>query len=366
MDVALYPRPCLLYEAAELVFALVNGIPPEKLTGTGEYCIPPDHVQAIQAEACAGLSLEDEQLQFYFRGVPLEGTYGRTSCLGCCLLYSSLEIASSGVEEMQQALSAAWADHRERGYRINGIDAFSIGMEPTEDRAQFTSLSKEIAWLPVPQAYQMQLLEVFSAFDQHLAQVTSILKPVAAKLESLLEPWVARAQDLLQGWETLFRQENQAEEFMLHQAQLRFDHYNFLGIALRYFSFGGSPGKIDELTGRVSFHMSVSVPPSLEQAEPLPAMMEQEYSALRLLANSDRVEMLRLMAERPMSGSEVARQLQSSVGSTFRDINNMYNAGLLLLLPGKGKSLYSTNFPAIETLTTHLLEYLRSGEKGHS
>lgn len=362
MEVALYAKPCLLYEAAELVFALVNGIPPEKLTGTGEYCIPPEQMQAIQAQACADLNPEDEQLQFYFRGVPLEGTHGRASCLGCCLLYSSLEIASPGVEEMRQALSAAWTDHREKGYRVNGIDAFSISMEPVEDGKQFSSLSKEISWLPVPSDYQMQLLEVFSAFDQHLAQVTDLLRPVADKLELLLEPWVARAQGLLQSWENLFQQENQAEEFLLHKARLRFDHYNSFGIALRYFSFGGSPGKIDELTGRVAFHISVSVPPSLEQANPRLTMTEQEYAALRLLANPDRVEMLRLMAEKPMSGSEVAKELKLHVGSAFRDINNLYNAGLLLLLPGKGKSLYSANLQAVEDLTAHLVEYLRNGQ----
>lgn len=366
MKVALYSKPCLLYEAAELVFSLVNGIPPEKLTGTGKYCIPPDEVGRIQKEACAGLSPEDERLQFYFRGVPLEGTRGRPSCLGCCLLYSSLEITCSDAEEMRLALSAAWADHRARGYRVNGIDAFSISMEPSEDGKRFSSLSEEIAWLPVPQSYQMRLLEVFSAFDYHLERVTELLLPVAQALSPLLEPWVDRAQELLQSWRELLSRDAQAEEFLLRRARLSFDRYDSLALALRYFSYEGSPGKIDELTGRVCFHMSVSVPPALERREPLPAMTEQEYSALRLLASSDRVEMLRLMAQRPMSGSEVAKALGTSVGSTFRDINNMYNAGLLLLLPGKGKSLYSASLPAIENLTSHLLEYLQSGRNGET
>lgn len=133
-------------------------------------------------------------------------------------------------------------------------------------------------------------------------------------------------------------------------------------MALRYFSFDGSPGKFDELTGHVAFHLRVSVPPSVEYEQSFPALKEWEYAALRLLSSPDRVEMLRIMLTKPMSGSEVAKELQLHVGSTFRDINNMYNAGLLLLLPGKGKNLSSTNLPAIENLTTHLLEYLRSGK----
>ena len=152
-----------------------------------------------------------------------------------------------------------------------------------------------------------------------------------------------------------------SEEFLLRRARLRFDCYDTLRIALRYFSFGGSPGKIDELTGCVAFHLSVSVPPSLDQETKLPVMTERELTVLRLLANPDRIEMLRLMATDPMSSSEVAKELQLHVGSTFRDVNNMYNAGLLLLVPGKGKNRYCTNLQLIENITAHLNEYLQSG-----
>lgn len=88
MKVTIYQEPCWLLEAAELVYGLVNQIPVEKLAGSGPYCIPPDQVRRIQAEACAGLDPLDELTQFYFRGVPLEGVSGRLSCLGCALLYS--------------------------------------------------------------------------------------------------------------------------------------------------------------------------------------------------------------------------------------------------------------------------------------
>ena len=54
MKVTIYQEPCWLLEAAELVYGLVNQIPVEKLAGSGPYCIPPDQVRRIQAEACAG------------------------------------------------------------------------------------------------------------------------------------------------------------------------------------------------------------------------------------------------------------------------------------------------------------------------
>ena len=76
MKVTIYQEPCWLLEAAELVYGLVNQIPVEKLAGSGPYCIPPDQVRRIQAEACTGLDVLDELTQFYFRGVPLKGFLG--------------------------------------------------------------------------------------------------------------------------------------------------------------------------------------------------------------------------------------------------------------------------------------------------
>lgn len=81
MELEIYKKPCLLLEAAELVCAVVNNIPAEKLTVPDTYAIPPEAVRTIQEAACAGLSPEDRQLQFYFRGFPLFGVAERLFCL---------------------------------------------------------------------------------------------------------------------------------------------------------------------------------------------------------------------------------------------------------------------------------------------
>ncbi len=44
------------------------------------------------------------------------------------------------------------------------------------------------------------------------------------------------------------------------------------------------------------------------------------------MANVSRMEMLRAMAERPMSGQELAQKLNLNSGSVFRDLNSLYNA----------------------------------------
>ena len=121
----------------------------------------------IQAEACAGLSPEDETLQFYFKGVKLKGSADRLSCLGCTLLYSSLEVGHPEPDEMVRALAESWREMRQAGYRVNDINGFTLGMN-VGDSGKFNSLAMELMDLPLPKAYRMQLLEVFSSFDEHL------------------------------------------------------------------------------------------------------------------------------------------------------------------------------------------------------
>ena len=152
MKVTIYQEPCWLLEAAELVYGLVNQIPVEKLAGSGPYCIPPDQVRRIQAEACTGLDVLDELTQFYFRGVPLEGVSGRLSCLGCALLYSFLEIDHPQVDDFVRSMEADWRALCESGFHVEGIDGFSLSFEPAP-AGKLLSLARELAALQVPPLY---------------------------------------------------------------------------------------------------------------------------------------------------------------------------------------------------------------------
>lgn len=360
MNILACREPCLLLEAAELVYALVNDIPPENMTLPGEYYLPVEAVEAIRAEACRGLSPEDSRLQFYFRGVPVDGIAERLSCLGCCLVYSSVEVASPDVDDMGRALSESWARRRREHYRINGLDPFSLNIDPVEDDS-FSTLSGEIARLSAPAAYKLQLVEVFSNFDRHLAAVTELLRPVAEALAPLLAPWVERSVARMREWETFFR-ENSAQEFLAKRGQVKADNLRELYIGFRYFSPLLSPIHVDEKAGRVSIHMGIGIRPEMEVHKEQPTMDESRYIVLRMLANPDRVEMLRLMMNRPMGVPELSKRLHLNSGSVFRDVNSMYNAQLLLFQPENGKNLYSTNLNAVSQTASDLVEYIRSGE----
>ena len=67
MNVQIMSTPCYLLETVELIYAFVNGVPAEELTGPGSYCIPVREVQRIMDTVCAGLALQNPTLQFFFQ-----------------------------------------------------------------------------------------------------------------------------------------------------------------------------------------------------------------------------------------------------------------------------------------------------------
>ncbi len=357
MKVTIYQEPCWLLEAAELVYGLVNQLPVEKLAGSGPYCIPPDQVRRIQAEVCAGLDPLDEVTQFYFRGVPLEGVSGRFSCLGCALLYSFLEIDHPQPDDFVRAMERDWRALCESGFHVEGIDGFSLSFEPAPG-GKLLSLARELTALQVPALYRMQLLEVFSAFDQHLERVAKLLRPVAAALPGCMAPWTGQIPALAGQWET-FLQGNSAQEFFLRRARIQSGAFLELKLSFRFFSPYGSPGKFSTAKRQLRFHLGVNMQPGVINVNQAQAPEEWELTALRLMANGARVEMLHAMAERPMSGQELAQKLNLNSGSVFRDLNSLYNARLLLMESTGGRNCYRINLPVVRSILERLLGYLQ-------
>lgn len=357
MKVTIDQEPCWLLEAAELVYGLVNQLPVEKLAGSGPYCIPPDQVRRIQAEACAGLDPLDEVVQFYFRGVPLEGVSGRLSCLGCALLYSFLEIDHPQPDEFVQAMKLDWHALCKTGFHVEGIDGFSLSFEPAPG-GKFLSLARELAALQVPALYRMQLLEVFTAYDQHLERVAELLRPVAAALPSCMAPWTDQIPALAGQWEAFF-EGGAAQEFFLRRARIQSGAFLELKLGFRFFSPYGSPGKFSTEKRQLRFHMGVNMQPGVGDAHQAQAPEEWELTALRLMANGARVEMLHAMTERPMSGQELAQKLNLNSGSVFRDLNSLYNARLLLMESAGGRNCYRINTPVVRSILERLLGYLQ-------
>ena len=356
MRIMTHSAPCLLLEAAELVYGLVNRLSPQELTADGKYCIPPEDMRRISQTACAGLSADDPRLQFYFSGVPIEGAPHRTFCLGRCLLYASLNVDCSDVDSAVAAMSAAWG-RGDEPLHITGVYGYSIGIGAPQ--SSFSSLAQEVAQLPLPQSCQMQLVEVLANTDKHLRIVSEILRPVASSLEALLQPWIRQAAPLLAQWENFFRQED-ANDFLLQRCQFDQSQIDSLNLALRYISPNLTMGSFQAPSSALHLHMGLNATVSKLREPKSPALDERDFAALRLLANPARAEMLRLLVGRTMSAQSVATTLGMHVGSVFRDLNNLYNAQLLLVSSVNGRNSYRTSPAMIRSVTQRLNQYIFS------
>lgn len=353
MNVIFYKKPCLLLETTELVFAQVNQIPARDLTADGEFCLPPEEVHRIQKAVCGELRCSEEELQFYFKGFCIGTESSRMSCIARCLVYNSLEVGCSDVDSMIQALSANW-QAQPNALRISGMDMYSLSFDSAEP-GTFAPLSVEMMKLPIPAEYQTHLVEVFSHYEQYLRRLAEILRPAAARLETLLEPWVQKAQPVAAQWED-FLAGDVAGDFFRNRANINRREFGTLEVSLRYFP--AEPGylRIYEPNGDVRMLIGVAMKAGrLSQPARKEALADWEYTALRLIANPDRLAMLQAMMEKPMSGQDLAQKLGLHGGSVFRDLNSMYNARLLTREMDNGKNVYRTDLTVIQLLSRHMV-----------
>lgn len=356
IKVTINREPCWLLEAAELAFALVNKIPAEKLTAPGAYSIPASEMEKYLAFAKQALEPESSRLQFYFRSVPLEGESLRDSCLACTLLYTPMEVCHSDPEEMAQASIDAWNQARAEGCHIDEMNGFSLSLGSPEGEG-FVPLSAELAGLPVPQSYQVELAEVLSDYAFHVRCLTRLLEPVTRWLPQQMAPWVKNAAGLLDDWEAFFREHSPSEFLKRRGGFVHEDVYGFQ-MALRYLTPQVAPGKV---SGEVRIHMGVTLNVGFDSSPAASMPEERECRVLQLLSSPSRIAMLRMMMDQSMSVQMVAKALNLNPGAVSRDINSMFETTLLQQEIRDGRSFYRTNSKTVAQVTERVSQYIIQG-----
>ncbi|MGM9640038.1 MAG: hypothetical protein ACI3V3_01565 [Faecousia sp.] len=354
MEFIVYDKPCLLLETAELVHAFLNNVPAQSLTLDGPYCIPADKVAEIQNEVTKDLNPEDEELQYYFKGVSFDGGEERLSFLASMLLYFQVPVAHSEVDAALEYLHFMWSE-LDKPFSISGVSPFTLSVSKA---TQYTNLSKEICKLPIPHSYQIHLIEAFSGFDWHLERIGNILRPLAERLKPLLEPWVENAAPLRDQWRT-FGKTPEAADFILKRAKFNNRNIDKLHIALRYFSLQTSPGISIEEMESLSFHMSLAVLPGQPPRRVKSSMRPDDYNVLRLLSSPDRFAVYRAVRKEPKSMQDLTVELNLNPGTVFRIVNSLYNANLLNLQVISGRNCYTANIANAERVTEHMFRCLK-------
>ena len=356
MKIRTSDRPCLLYEAMELVHAFVNQVPARQMTGTGPYCIPEEETQRIMELACEGLDPESEALQFFFHGIPVEDKNDDLLSVARCMVYSLSMESCPDVDATVEMMCCAWEKFRENPH-INNISVYGMGFSEGKS-GSFRSLAREIAKLPLPASFQLQLVEVFTDYKNRLIELMELLRPVIGRLGELLEPWVQRVQPLVAQWEEYFSQEENFRDFFARKLALPEFEGREVSLALHYLR--SDLGFVNyDMGGEVNILLGVGKTVGLmEQGTPKQTLENCDYLLLRQLSNPDRMAMLMAMMSRPMTAQELSRNLNLHPSSVFRDLNSMSNSNLLLREASGSRNTYRTNYLLLEKLFQKILRVL--------
>lgn len=354
MNYTINDRPCLMLEAAMLVFSYVNHLPADQLTCSEPYAIPAQNVEDIRAAACTGLDLEDQELQFYFQGVRIADRVYQQSCLALHVLYCRGQPDSYEVRDMVSALKRSWQEQT-GSLKIFGINSCGLSIMEAES---FVSLAEEIAKLPIPPQYQMKLVEALSNYPRHVERLGQILEPVAERLKPLLEPWVIQAAPRRTDWAEFLSQDN-AASVVLQESHVTGHELQNVIMTMRYFFPKIGTGNYRVGQKEIVYHMGVTLLPQRERPEECAPLSSGDFAVLRLLSSPERFNIFWAVRREPKSMQELTVELDLNPGTVFRNVNKLYNEGLLELEIISGRNCYRADIARLERVTAHMIRYLK-------
>lgn len=233
---------------------------------------------------------------------------------------------------------------------------YTIQLEQSEN---FTSLATEFSALPVPQSYQFKLVEGFSNYEAHVDRLGEIPSPIAEKLEPLLAPYVEKAAPRRQEWrEYLAREE--AMSWVQSVSSYGDEHIVKIYVALHYFAAERGYAFFVTPPLQLNLRMGVGLTPGKKLPREGHPPSDGKYTALRLLTRQECVDIFRATRKNPKCIQELSHELNMNPGTVFRNVNSMFNVGLLKLDLISDRNYYSADLSRVEDITSHLLQYLRN------
>lgn len=349
MRINFEPRLCMILETVELLYAFVNHIPAQELTGDGPYCIPGWNLQQIMNDCCSGLSAQESILQYYFGRVPIQDESDKSTCLARNVAYDTLHFSCKTLEEAGEALRQSWRITRSQRLRPCRISEYGMVYSAPQE-SEYTPIASYMERLPVPPAYQQKLLETFAGYDNSVDELIALIAPVARKLEQHLSPWMEQAAPLIEQWqECLYRPD--IREYIQKRFRVSAEsEYDTVSTCLHFLNSDRFMGHVED-DRSLRLYVGVGLPIYPEEKQELEAW---EYKALRLLGSPARVRMFQATIDNPMTSREIAQALDMHLGAVSRDVANLFDAKLLMMMNTGGKNRFYANVDAFDELLKHM------------
>ena len=360
MAVTVYRHPLLLLEAEELVYALVNGDPPEQLSRRGGSGLHPADAAALMALARESLDLEDADVQFLFRRYALPSyASGSHTCLARIAVFSFADWSLSGAEEASVALPDAWSWDRMVSERqiFSEIMPFGISITPQEE-GKSIPFANGLTRLSIPLDFRDALLAFFSDYAGQAARLGELLLPVMTRLSNALEPFVRAAEPYLEQMER-WVSASQPKDFLRDHMHLDTNLPSASLVAAPLFLV---PSQVIAHLDGDAFYMLLGVGGALLEAQE-PTFGSWGCQALRLLGSPVRMQMLEALSRQPQTAQELKTALDlPHLSAVMRDLSSMQTSHLLDLRYVRGRRQYRVNEKALRILAEKLLSLCEEGQ----
>ena len=354
MNVQIMSTPCYLLETVELIYAFVNGVPAEELTGPGSYCIPVREVQRIMDTVCAGLALQNPTLQFFFQKEALADDSGDFTCIARNIAYFVSTFSCKTISSAFDLLRKSWLTIlQEHSYPASiGRYTFDCGWQD-ESESESTNLELGVNQLLISQDYREKLLNVLKNFDYYTHLLEELIAPVERRLELLMVPWVKHSEPLRQNWYAYLTQPDLPSLLQQKWKFVTKEPIDQVYAVLGYFSAKVQMLELETLGNQnvIYIHIGVNCTTDLCDEE---EFAPWEIRALRLLGSQARIKLLKAIHAQPMSTRELAQNLGMNLGSVGRDVSSLLTAGLLVVEVDDDRRRYRINTTALDTIIQHL------------
>lgn len=355
MLIRAFPGPYMLLETVELLYAVVNRVPAQKLTAGGSYGIPAEEMQHIIDALEKEIDLQDPELKLFFEKVKIKDGSEDTTCLARSMAYLKMDFDCGDIPSAISSLQNKWCElQRDHKYPVH-IGKYTLDFDKSDDE-RTSSLDQKIRRLLVPAEYQRKLLDALTNFQSYTERLQALLLPAAAYMEKRLMTWMERAQPLLRQWEEQFTQPESLAKIEKHWPQEVARDAENIYFTLRYLDCQYRVSQYDAGRKSVCLHIGVGCLPEDDSRK---GVASWELRALRLLGNAARAQILFALRERPMSTREIARELQMDLGTVSRDVRNLCDAGVLIMRESEDRRRYSVCIETLEALIAYL-EMLKS------
>lgn len=354
MNVTIISQPILLYETLELVFGYWNRIPPEKLVGEGEYCVPQADAVRWMEQCCGALNRDDPELNWFFRAHDLDDSGCGTTCVARALLYAFMDLHRSDWDAHMEMLVQKWQELRQHRFAVTGINAYTPELED-EGIPGRTSIASAFSQLQTDPAFTLDLVEAFSDYAGHLRRLDRILRPVSRALLPELEAAAAQAKPLYDAWSHFFHV-GSPDEFVRQRCSTALDRApTSIVLAPRLLDAGNAPGQFTR-EGALWFHMGVGLPVGLQSAST--HSKSAAVAVIRLLGDQTRLDMLRLMSQNPMCPQELVETLGTNPGTISRNLSSFHNVNLVIRTRVGSRYLYRTDQEVLKRSLSQVSAYL--------